>query len=101
MLYFLECTFIILDKINYDECNDEVKSMVGDTNIFLKEENGAVIGEIEIMIAEICARGKGLGKEAVLLMLRYGNFFYKFFKELLNNAYCGLLNIHICLISRK
>ena len=43
--------------------------MVGDTNLFLKEDGSA---EAEIMIAEVEARGKKFGWEAMLLMLRYG-----------------------------
>lgn len=46
--------------------------MIGDTNIFLKNIDGSEIGEIEVMIAEKESRGQGMGKEAVLLMLRYG-----------------------------
>ena len=48
---------------------DEVSAMVGDTNLFLQEDG---VAEAEIMIAEVGARGGGLGREAMLLMLRYG-----------------------------
>ena len=48
---------------------DEVSAMVGDTNLFLQEDG---VAEAEIMIAEVEARGGGLGREAMLLMLRYG-----------------------------
>ena len=73
MYHFVECTFIILNKAVYEESKDEIKAMIGDTNIFLSNDNDDVIGEIEIMIAEKSFRSKGLGKEALLLMLRYGN----------------------------
>ena len=43
--------------------------MVGDTNLFLQEDG---VAEAEIMIAEMEARGGGLGREAIMLMLRYG-----------------------------
>ena len=43
--------------------------MVGDTNLFLGGDGSA---EAEIMIAEVEARGKKMGWEAMLLMLRYG-----------------------------
>jgi hypothetical protein len=49
--------------------------MIGDTNLFLrKNDNSQLIGETEIMVAEKSARGGGRGWEAMLLLLRYGNF---------------------------
>lgn len=46
-----------------------MSAMVGDTNLFLQEDG---VAEAEIMIAEVEARGSGLGREAMTLMLRYG-----------------------------
>ena len=43
-----KCTFIILHKETFDEDQDEIRAMIGDTNIFLNEN----IGEAEIMIAK-------------------------------------------------
>ncbi|XP_053393219.1 N-acetyltransferase 9-like protein isoform X2 [Mercenaria mercenaria] len=68
-----KCTFIVLDKEKYEENgNNEIDGMVGDVNLFLNDEDNPSTAEIEIMIAEPAARGKGLGKEAVYCMMRYG-----------------------------
>jgi N-acetyltransferase 9-like protein len=64
-------TFIVLDSKIYSQTNCEVASMIGDVNIFLNDPNDLSVGEIEIMIAEEDHRGKGKGKEALLLMLRF------------------------------
>ncbi|KAF9407918.1 hypothetical protein HW555_012212 [Spodoptera exigua] len=66
-----KCTFIILDKVLFEKCNEETDAMIGDTNIFITEK-GLGVGEIEILIAEESARGKKFGWEAVILMLLYG-----------------------------
>jgi RimJ/RimL family protein N-acetyltransferase len=63
-------TFLILDKSKFTTTKDEIESLVGDTNIFIKDEDDK-FGEIEIMIAEETARRKGFGRESTLLMLRY------------------------------
>lgn len=98
LILLLECTFIILCKNKYNETKDEIKSMIGDTNIFLKYEDN--VAEIEIMIADKTARGKGLGKESVLIMLRYGifkNSYYQVIKftviELI--IFLGIVNLNI------
>lgn len=49
--------------------------MVGDTNFFLTNENGKLIAEAEIMIAEEASRGKKQGWEAMLHMILYGIIF--------------------------
>ena len=56
-------------KKSFDDTGDEVTAMVGDTNLFISAEGEA---EAEIMIAEQEARGKKMGWEAMMLMLRYG-----------------------------
>lgn len=67
-----ELTFIILDKRKLEDSGDELEALVGDTNIFLSRDDGKLCGEIEIMIAEEFARGKGFGLESTLIMLKYG-----------------------------
>ncbi|KAH8306369.1 hypothetical protein KR018_009311 [Drosophila ironensis] len=66
-------TFIVLEAEAFARDGDEVGAMVGDTNLFLHRdpENEQLVAEAEIMIAEPGARGKGLGREAMLLMLKY------------------------------
>lgn len=56
-----------------DADGDELAALVGDTNIFLcrDPEDGRLLAEIEIMIAEECNRRKGFGWEATLIMLRF------------------------------
>ena len=46
--------------------------MVGDVNLFLNDPDDAHAAEVEVMIAEDGARGKGMGREALLQLLRYG-----------------------------
>ncbi|KAH8279992.1 hypothetical protein KR054_011198, partial [Drosophila jambulina] len=67
-------TFIILDAGIYAQNQDEIAAMVGDTNLFLHpdpEDEDQQVAEAEIMIAEPAARGRGYGREAMLLMLKY------------------------------
>ena len=84
-----KCTFIILDRKHYEmeqkslkdtnEC--EIQSMIGDVNLYIYLDNDndndddneqRSMAEIEIMIAEQCARRKGYGREATMLMLKFG-----------------------------
>ncbi|KAG5893163.1 hypothetical protein JTB14_000424 [Gonioctena quinquepunctata] len=67
-----KCTFIVLDKEKYEETNDEIVSMIGDTNLFFANLDDHLCAELEIMIAEQWARGKKCGWEATSLMLMYG-----------------------------
>ncbi|CAO4368559.1 unnamed protein product [Caenorhabditis nigoni] len=63
-------TFIVLSK----EDGDETNRMLGDVNLFisksedLEEED---VGEVEVMIAEPRGRGKGIGQEAVSLLISW------------------------------
>ncbi|XP_014674783.1 PREDICTED: N-acetyltransferase 9-like protein [Priapulus caudatus] len=65
-----KCTFIVLDKEKCHAGKGEIDSMVGDVNLFFDAEN-MHSAEVEIMIAEDECRGRGFGKEALLLMMRY------------------------------
>ncbi|XP_050247841.1 uncharacterized protein LOC126695216 isoform X1 [Quercus robur] len=46
-------------------------AMVGDVNLYMNNFDDPNIAEIEIMIAEPKSRGKGLGKESVLLIMAF------------------------------
>jgi RimJ/RimL family protein N-acetyltransferase len=58
---------------------DADEKMVGDVNFFLypcddgddDDEEGDCVGEVDIMIADIKDRGKGIGKGVVLAFLQY------------------------------
>ncbi|XP_073540160.1 alpha/beta-tubulin-N-acetyltransferase 9 isoform X1 [Phyllobates terribilis] len=67
-----KCTFIILDREQWDEGCPEDQCMLGDVNLFLVDPENPSLSEIEIMIAEPMSRGKGFGEESVRLMLYYG-----------------------------
>lgn len=65
-------TFLVLSRSEFETTNDEIKALVGDTNLFLgNSDDGFKVAEAEIMISSIGDRGKGFGKEAMLQMLRY------------------------------
>ncbi|KAN0026263.1 hypothetical protein ACTFIV_007247 [Dictyostelium citrinum] len=74
-------TFIILDKDlllenekqenGYSNEND-IKSMIGDVNIFFNEYEDEGTGELEVMIAESKSRRKGLAREAISIIMGYG-----------------------------
>lgn len=100
IIFISECTFIVLDRRKFDETQDEIEAMIGDTNIFLKNDEDVEIGEIEVMIAEKNARGKGMGKETVLMMLRYGSLEKKWHINLFFNfihifSILGIENLQI------
>ncbi|CAD5114412.1 DgyrCDS3544 [Dimorphilus gyrociliatus] len=67
-----KCTFIILDKDIFEKTNNDIDSMVGDVNLFFNDIDDRNSAEVEVMIAERNVRGRGYGKEAVVLMLIYG-----------------------------
>ncbi|XP_063992650.1 peptidyl-prolyl cis-trans isomerase FKBP8-like [Diachasmimorpha longicaudata] len=67
-----KCTFIVLDAEIYSKTKDEIVSMIGDTNLYFNDPDDAHTSECEIMIAEERARGRKMGWEAIVLMLRYG-----------------------------
>ncbi|KAL9243993.1 hypothetical protein vseg_017816 [Gypsophila vaccaria] len=68
-------TFIVLDKEmivgEFQHGQPHIEAMVGDVNIYMNDPEDPQLAEIEIMIAELKSRGKGLGKEAVLMMMTF------------------------------
>ena len=67
-----KCTFIVLHRETFNQNNNEIEAMIGDTNVFIKKDDDINIGEAEIMIAETSFRGQHLGWQAMILMLLYG-----------------------------
>ncbi|RLN16110.1 hypothetical protein C2845_PM02G34670 [Panicum miliaceum] len=68
-------TFIVLDKEliegEFAPGNPHTEAMVGDVNIYMNDPDDMQLAEIEIMIAEHKSRGKGIGQEAILLMMAF------------------------------
>jgi RimJ/RimL family protein N-acetyltransferase len=71
-------TFIILSKDLFrnesgEQKDKEVKSMIGDVNVFIIDDEDGLEkeAEMEIMIVNHEFRGKGMGSEAVRLMIKY------------------------------
>ncbi|GLI69014.1 hypothetical protein VaNZ11_013553 [Volvox africanus] len=69
-------TFIVLDRSLPDTpgTGSHGGAMAGDVNLFFtlgEEEGGRQSAEIEVMIAELASRGKGLAKEALCLLMAY------------------------------
>ncbi|XP_062210206.1 GCN5-related N-acetyltransferase 9-like [Phragmites australis] len=71
----LKHTFIVLDKEliegEFVPGNPHTEAMVGDVNIYMNDPDDLQLAEIEIMIAEHKSRGKGIGQEAILLMMAF------------------------------
>ncbi|XP_006342269.1 N-acetyltransferase 9-like protein [Solanum tuberosum] len=71
----LKQTFIVLDRElivgNFTHGEPHVEAMVGDVNIYMNDLDDPQMAEVEIMIAEPKSRGKGLGKESVLVMMTF------------------------------
>jgi len=79
-----KCTFIVLSNGSISKASrqcskeeatpviDEIRSMVGDVNLFLNDPEDRTVAEIDVMIAEPGSRGQGLGEETVSLMMGYG-----------------------------
>eukprot|EP00455_Lapot_gusevi_P055156 TRINITY_DN8951_c0_g1_i1.p1 TRINITY_DN8951_c0_g1~~TRINITY_DN8951_c0_g1_i1.p1 ORF type:complete len:203 (+),score=50.38 TRINITY_DN8951_c0_g1_i1:81-689(+) len=69
-----KCTFIVLDRSlpdTPDVCTTG-GAMAGDVNLFFNDFEDEHAAEVEVMIANAASRGKGCGKEAVILMMEYG-----------------------------
>lgn len=64
-----DCTFLIAAKIGPNQLK-----LIGDVNFFLQnsdQDEQGIQAEVNIMIGDPSARGKGFAKEALLVGLRY------------------------------
>lgn len=64
-----KCMFIVVEKSLYRGGEGEPHAMCGDVNLFYTD---ASIAEVNVMIAKTECRGRGLGKETVMLAMQYG-----------------------------
>ena len=70
-------TFILLDRSHLESTNDEIASMIGDVNAFFHlNEDNSLQAELEVMLAELKSRGRGLGSEAIVAMMKYVKVFF-------------------------
>lgn len=72
-----KCTFILVDPSSSPSSSltwkdRSVQGMVGDVNFFLNDPEDPKSAEVEIMLAEPTARRRGLGIQALAMMLVYG-----------------------------
>ncbi|XP_057461370.1 GCN5-related N-acetyltransferase 9 isoform X2 [Actinidia eriantha] len=92
-------TFIVLDKElvagDFIHGQAHVEAMVGDVNIYMNDFDDSQMAEIEIMIAEPKSRGKGLGKESVLMMMAFAveNFAIHNFRAKIGESNGASLNL--------
>lgn len=49
----------------------EVLAMAGDVNLYINDPEDSKTAEIEVMVAELGSRRKGIAKEAVALMMAF------------------------------
>lgn len=64
-----KATFIVVRPNGGSDSSTE--ELIGDVNLFFNDYDDPKCAEIDVMIARSDARGQGLGREAVLLMLHY------------------------------
>uniref|UniRef100_A0A3B3Z7M9 Alpha/beta-tubulin-N-acetyltransferase 9 n=1 Tax=Periophthalmus magnuspinnatus TaxID=409849 RepID=A0A3B3Z7M9_9GOBI len=67
-----KCTFIVLDREQWNAGVQEEQCMMGDVNLFLTDPGDPSLAELEVMIAEPRFRGKGVGTEVACIMMSYG-----------------------------
>lgn len=68
-----KCTFILIDKtlMSPDLQHQDLNAMCGDVNIYLNDHESRSVAEIEVMVAEVSSRKKGIAREAVEIMMAY------------------------------
>ncbi|KAF3443301.1 hypothetical protein FNV43_RR12983 [Rhamnella rubrinervis] len=92
-------TFIVLEKGlvvgEFVHGDPHVEAMIGDVNIYMNDLDDPQMAEIEIMIAEQKCRGKGLGKESVLMMMAFAveNLGIQIFRAKIGESNLASLNM--------
>lgn len=90
-------TFILLDRQMFESSEgreeDEVQSMIGDTNIYFPNPDDLSEGEMELMIAEESYRGRGIGGEVLSHMMSFAKEslgVHKLFAKIKVNNYASI-----------
>lgn len=65
---------------------EEGASMAGDVNLFFNDLDDQGMCEVEVMIAEERWRRKGLAKEAVVMIMRYGEHLHTSARSILSRC---------------
>ncbi|OQV12239.1 putative N-acetyltransferase 9-like protein [Hypsibius exemplaris] len=76
--------FIVLSRLDYEQSQDQLFSMIGDVNMVISQDEtpDSAVAEVMLMIGDARFRGKGLGRQMLLVLMRYAEeeFFIRKFE---------------------